>query len=235
MQQRKLISENQKVTEQDFLDFGLFPQKTFDDIGSGLLIPDSAFWGFPVVAEGTNLLVGAGHLISAGRVYFNEDEGGTVFDLLPRLPVTTRRYVTLGVWGQELDSESEPRTFLIDATTRATEARVVPTERIRRAELSLISGVEAPDPIPPALASNVLAVADILLDTTGVVSIVMREDNRAPNLRTLLSMAKAFEAWRIRIQALIDTLAPTSPRSPPASRASRRARSSSPLRRTWRK
>jgi hypothetical protein len=206
MERRKLIDENQKVTQTDFLDFGLFPQQTFDDIGEGLLIPDQAFWGFPTVANGTNLVTGGGSLITGGVIYVNDDSGGTTFDLLPRMPVATRKIVTVGVWGQEIDSDQEPRTFLIDATTRATEARVTSTERLRRAELSLVSGIEGPDPMPPALASNVLAVADVLLDTTGVVSVTMREENRAPNLRSLQIMAKAFDVWRLRISSLIDTL-----------------------------
>ena len=171
MERRVIIDEQQKVTQEDFNRFGEFPKQTFDDIGKGLLIPDQAFWGFPVVANGTNLNVGGGSYITNGQVYVNDDEGGVTFDLLTRLPVATRKVVTLTVWGQEVDADTEPRTFMLDATTRATEARVTSTERLRRAELSLVSGVEGPDPQAPAIPSNTLAVADVLLDVTGVVSI----------------------------------------------------------------
>src|SRR5262245_58479075 len=108
MERRKLIEENQKVTQEDFLDFGRFPQQTFDDLGYGLLIPDAAFWGFATTNSGNNLVVGRGSLISAGQVFVNDDEGGVTFDLLPRMPVATRKVVTVGVWGQEVDADQEP-------------------------------------------------------------------------------------------------------------------------------
>jgi hypothetical protein len=207
MEQVVLIDQYQKVSTEDFNNFGLYPRKTIDDIGKGLLIPDAAFWGFPVVNPSpTSLLVGAGHLIRNGEIYFNEDQGGVELDLLPYLPAATRRVVTVAVWGQTIETSSEPRTFLIDPVTRATEARVVSTESRRRAEISLVAGTVAPDPLPPAMPSDTLAVANVLIDTTGVVSITTLEDNRAPSIRSLNTMAKAFDLWRQQIAALVDTL-----------------------------
>jgi hypothetical protein len=207
MERRKLIEQNQKVTQQDFLDFGLFPQASLDSIGSGLLIPDAAYWGFNVAEQSAVIaLVGPGHLIYQGRVYVNDDEGGVEIDLISRLPVATRKYVVIGVNGNEVESQVEPRTFLIDATTRQTEAVAVPTVMLRRAEISVTSGTEGPDPVPPALPSNVLEVARILLDTDGIVSVEMNTENLAPSLRTLQVESLYNKAWRERISAQIDTL-----------------------------
>jgi hypothetical protein len=110
----------------------------------------------------------------------------------------------------EADAEVDPRAFLIDVDTRATEARLVPTTKLRRAELALVSGIEEPDPVPPAIAENQIAIANILLDTGGIVDdggITMNTDNLAPNLRSLYVLSRAFDVWRQQIGALVDTLA----------------------------
>ena len=79
--------------------------------------------------------VGAGRLMANGMIYFNADEGGVELDLLTSLPVVTRKYIAVIVWGQVIDTQTEPRTFLTDVTTRATVARVVATQNVRHANI----------------------------------------------------------------------------------------------------
>src|SRR5262245_50425436 len=116
MEKRVLIDTWQKVTKDDFLKFGLFPQGSFDTVVGRLLIPDMAFSGFKVAQSGpAEVTVAEGRLFASGKVFFNNQDGGTPIDLLARLPATTERIVAITVWGQELDSKLEPRTFLADA------------------------------------------------------------------------------------------------------------------------
>ena len=151
--------------------------------------------------------VGNGRLYHNGLVFYNDSEGGASLDLLAVLPVVTRRYVGVVVWGQEIETDTEPRTFLTDPVTRATVARVVSTENRRWANISTVIGAEGPDPQWPSVASNTLVVAWILLDSTGIVSIVMVDENRAPNLADLDNRMNEFDAWRTQTASRLDTLA----------------------------
>jgi hypothetical protein len=208
MERKVNIQDWQKVTVEDFNNFGLFPRYSFDHIVSDTIIPGMAFTGFTTVQTAPAVVtVGNGRLYHNGHVFYNDNEGGSSLDLLAVLPVVTRRYVTVVVWGQEVETDTEPRTFLTDPVTRATVARVVSTENRRWANISTVVGPEAPDPQHPAVASNTLAVAWILLDSTGIVSITMAEENRAPNVADLDARLNENDAWRSRTASRIDTLA----------------------------
>lgn len=207
MERKVNIQDWQKVTETDFDNFGVFPRESLDHVVGDLLIPDKAFTGFAAVqSSAAHVTVGSGRLFSGGVVYFNSDQGGTDLDLLASLPAVTRRYIAVVVWGQAIDSDTEPRTFLTDATTRATVARVVSTVNERHANISTVAGVEGPDPQKPAIASNVLVVAWVLLDTAGIVSITVPAENRAPSLRGADARLNENDSWRTRVGTRLDTL-----------------------------
>ena len=208
MERKVNIQDWQKVTVEDFNNFGLFPRASFDHIVVDTLIPGMAYTGFTTVQTAPAVVtVGNGRLYHNGLVFYNDSEGGSSLDLLGVLPVVTRRYVGIVVWGQEIETDTEPRTFLTDPVTRATVARVVSTESRRWANVSTVVGAEGPDPQPPSIASNTLAVAWIMLDSTGIISITMVDENRAPNISDLDARMNEMDAWRTRTASRIDTLA----------------------------
>jgi hypothetical protein len=208
MERKVNIQDWQKVTVEDFNNFGLFPRYSFDHIVGDTLVPSMAFTGFTTVQTAPAVVtVGNGRLYHNGLVFYNDSEGGSSLDLLSVLPVVTRRYVGIVVWGQEIETDTEPRTFLTDPVTRATVARVVSTESRRWANISTVVGAEGPDPQPPTVASNTLAIAWILLDSTGIVSIQMVDENRAPNLVALDDRMNEMDAWRTQTASRLDTLA----------------------------
>jgi hypothetical protein len=207
MLRRVLVDNLQQITVEDFNNFGLFPQQTFDAT-IGDLGPAAAFAGFNVVQSGTaEITVAAGRLYSSdGRVFYNTTEGGEVIDLLPHLPVVTRKYVAIAAWGTEVETETEPRSFLTDAVTRTTVARVTATESRRHANLGAVPGLESPDPPIPAVAANYLAIAYVLLDPTGIISITMVEANRTQSIRLHTARLNEMDAWRARTGTQIDTM-----------------------------
>jgi hypothetical protein len=208
MERKVNIQDWQKVTVEDFNNFGLFPRASFDHIVGDTLIPSMAYTGFTTVQTAPAVVtVGSGRLYHNGLVFYNDSEGGSSLDLLGVLPVVTRRYVGVVAWGQEIETDTEPRTFLTDPVTRATVARVVSTENRRWANISSVVGAEGPDPQRPSVASNTLAVAWILLDSTGIVSIQMVDENRAPNLSNLDARMNEMDSWRLQTASRLDTLA----------------------------
>lgn len=208
MERKVNVQSWQKITLEDFNNFGEFPRLSFDHLVGDTIIPDMAYTGFAVTeSAASEIEVAGGRLFAAGKVYYNDSEGGTTINLASVRPATTQKYVAVVTWGTETDTDTEPRTFLTDATTRATVARAIATESRRWANISTVAGVEAPDPVKPSLAANVLAVAWVLMDASGIVSITMDEDNVAPNLREADTRLNENDDWRTRIGTRIDTLA----------------------------
>ena len=208
MERRLQIQDFQKVSREDFTSLSEFPRESFDDLIGKLLIPDKAYAGFTVAESGVaEVTVGPGRLLYNGAMYLNDTEGGTVLSLLAMLPTATRRWVALAAWGEEVQAETEPRTFLTDVVTRATQARVVSTEIRRWANIATIAGTEGPDPAKPISAENYSIFAYVLLDTAGIVEIEMNELELVPTLREADNRLNENDAWRAKVGNRLDTLA----------------------------
>ena len=208
MERRVVINEWQKFTTEDANNIGEFPRASIDHVVEDMG-PGRAFTGFAVAQSAPAVVtVGAGRFFDLdGKVYFNADAGGVALNMLANLPVATKRMVAITVWGQEILTDTEPRTFITDAQTRATEARATSTEHRRHANVSPVFGVEGPDPQKPAVASNVLVVAWVTLNTTGIELIQAEEANRLRGLDEHNADLIALNEWRIAIGTQIDTLA----------------------------
>lgn len=202
------IWPNQKITSGDQNNLGLFARASLDHVVNDAVDPGKKFTGFPVTQSGPlEITVGAGRFYGNGRVFYRDDAGGVVLQLADYIPLVTKRIVTVAVWGQEVMTAVEPRTFLEDATTRATYAESVATESRRHAEINLVTGLEAVEPQPAALDANVLAVAYVTLSPAGIVSIVAVESNRLSSVAANTTKINGLESWRNLAGARLDTLA----------------------------
>lgn len=207
MEKRVTIDPFQKVTNGDLQNMSLFPEASLDDVVADIGITGQGFSGFPVVQSApAEVTVGNGRFYQAGRVYFNDTSGGQKIDLLGSLPLVTMRFVAIVTWGASVDANVEPRTFLTDPITRASVARAKSTERWRWANLSAVNGVEGPDPIKPAVASNVCVVAWVVLDTLGIVSINMEPTNMVPSVTEADTRLNDVDAWRATAGSILATL-----------------------------
>jgi hypothetical protein len=205
-----IISQDQELTNDDLTNIGKFSQSSLDHVVNDGIESGRKFTGFAALQTGpAQVTVGAGRLYQNGEVYFRDDAGGVVLDLLSILPAVTEKIVTIAVWGQTVDTATEPRTFLVDVDTEQTEARAVATETRRFANVNAVNGVESADPVAAALDSNVIAVAYVRLNTAGVVSITAADDNRLESVRTVSNRTKDLEGWRVRAGASIDVLGTT--------------------------
>jgi hypothetical protein len=205
-----IISQDQELTNSDLTNIGKFAQSSIDHVVNDGIESGRKFTGFAALQTGpAQVTVGSGRLYQNGEVYFRDDDGGVVLDLLSILPAVTEKVVTIAVWGQVVDTATEPRTFLVDVDTEQTEARAVATETRRFANVNAVNGIESADPVAAALDSNVLAVAYVRLSTSGVVSITAADANRLESVRTVSNRTKDLESWRVRAGAAIDVLGTT--------------------------
>jgi hypothetical protein len=162
-----------KLTRDDMTSLEDFVQGSFDTVVGKALIPDMAYDGFLVNETGVGeVLVANGHLFANGKVYVNDNEGGTTISLLQYLPSATKKIVAITVWGSEIDTKTAPRTFLTDPETKATSAREVATQHWRWGNISVVAtAAEGPDPARPAIAAGVCPVAWVTLGERAAPSV----------------------------------------------------------------
>lgn len=207
MERRIIIHSNQQVTDGDLNNIGEFGRASLDHAVHDGIEPGRKFWGFPVTPTGPlEVTVGEGRYYSQGKVFYRNDEGGVVINLADYIPVVTKKIVTVVVWGNQVETAIEPRTFLIDAETGQTEAEAVATESRRFAEINVVPGTENANPQPPPLDMNVLAVAYVTLTPSGIESVEMVESNRLNSVASNHQKIAELQAWRGQAGTRIDTL-----------------------------
>ena len=201
------FEQDQQIAEPDLNNIGKFARASLDHVVRDAVEPGKKFVGFNVAQNGAaQVTVGEGWYYNAGRVYHRGDQGGTDIDLITLLPVTVQKIVSIVVWGQEVDASLEPRTFLVDVDTEQTEARTTATQTRRVANLDTVSGLESADPVPPALSSDVIAIAHVVLSPAGIEEIRPVTANRLPSIADNRNRIGALELFRNRAGAAIDTL-----------------------------
>lgn len=132
------ISPNQKVTEADFNDFGNHPREAFDavvrDFGG---FPAMRYTGLPVEQTGLSTVrVGQGRIYKAdGSGYIFDHAGGETIDLLDHLPAVAKRVATIVAYGSTIDTDLQPRTFLIDPELAPLKAG----KSLRKADVRVMS------------------------------------------------------------------------------------------------
>src|SRR5690606_14829172 len=129
-----------------------------------------------------------------GQVYVSESD--VVFDLLSELPAVNKKWVAIVAWGTEVETDTQPRDFLIDATTGATEPQAVPMQRLRRANIGTIVGVEAAQPAKPMIPSGNVLLGWALLNTTDVESISIENRTKLPQVARNALRLDELEEWR---------------------------------------
>ncbi|WP_321336579.1 hypothetical protein [Breoghania sp.] len=198
------ISDDQQVTADDLNNIGAYAQESLDHVVADGIDESKKFAGFTVTAAGVaSVIVADGRLYNGGAVYKRED-GGVAIDLITLLPAIAQKYVTIIGYGTTRATAVEPRTFLVDVDTEETEAKAVSTETQRYCNLDKISGVEAATPTVPALNSEYLAIAHVLLDPTGIVSITMVAENALDSVSDVAARTKTLETWKSRTGARLD-------------------------------
>jgi hypothetical protein len=150
--------------------------------------------GLAAAASATEITVAPLRFYSDGRGYVSET--AQTLNLFQYLPLVTRKIVAVVVWGEEVDTNVEPRDFLIDLTTGATQPSAVAMQRLRAANINLLPGAESADPQPPVIQTGTLAIAYIYLTPTGIDYIEMQSAPRLPQLADHAQRGQTLEVWK---------------------------------------
>lgn len=205
MESTVIFRDRQELQSADLNNAQDFTRASIDHIVKDAIDGGSAYTGFTASkTAATEVTLSPGRLFASGQVYGRNDT--TVIDVFNSLPLVTKKRVAIVAYGQSVDTDVQPRDFLIDAQLGTTEPQSVAMENNRRAELSAVAGTESPDPAYPPTDANVTVICYLLLDTSGIVSIEQWTATQLPNLRLVSNRVTALEVWRGQISGQVDTL-----------------------------
>lgn len=143
----------------------------------------------------TELNIAAGRLYdgSDGNVYaINTPQIKSVFGMLP---LQDEKWLAISVVGQQLETNLEPRDFLVDLQSREVEPQTVAMQRARVAEIHIAQGLESPTPEKPEPPTGYTLIAQVRLNSSGIQEIVLAEARRLPNLQQVAGRLGTVEGW----------------------------------------
>lgn len=205
MEKRVIFRDRQEVQAADLLNIGQYAADSLDHVVYDAVLPGRGWSDFVVLQSGpTEITVKPGRIYNAGSVYVSEAD--VPFDFLTDLPNTNKKWVAVVGWGAEVEVDTTPRDFLIDSVTGATEPAAVPMQRLRKANVGTVIGVEAPQPAKPVVEGENVIIAWVMIGPTGVESIALQDAARVPNTYVEKLRTDELFAWRSIIGPQIDSL-----------------------------
>lgn len=205
METKLLLHNFQELPAPDLNAMQAYAQASIDAIVKELLFDEGRFTGLAVTTPGPlEIDMAAGRLYRAGKVY--NKPAISNHSLVNYLPAANQRYVLIVVTGEEVETNTQVRKFLIDATTRQTQPRPVPTNVSRQIAIDFVQGAESASPQVPATPANSLGIATVLLTSAGISEIQIIEANKALNLEAAVNQLALLEAAQARNESLFNTL-----------------------------
>ena len=205
MQKQVIYRDRQEFQAVDPNNAQDYIAQTFKDLVADGLSDGMHYAGLGTSQQSaTEILVAAGRLYDEGSVYVLD--ASQVKDLFAHLPLAQKRIVAVAVWGSQIETDVEPRDFLVDLTEGTTEPQAVAMTRLNLLTVDIIPGAESADPQAPS-AGTALAVAYVTLGTTGVESIEMLTANQLPQGLDLSSRLGTVETWKDGAEPRITSIA----------------------------
>jgi hypothetical protein len=140
-----IYRDRQELQSADLNNSQEFARASLDHIVKDAIEAGKAYSGFSASkTSATEVTLSPGRLYAGGAVFARNED--IIVDMFNVLPLVTRKRVAIVTFGQEVETDIQPRDFLIDAQTGTTEPQSVAMENLRRAELSTVAGIEGPIP-----------------------------------------------------------------------------------------
>ncbi|MCA1379387.1 hypothetical protein I6F34_00935 [Bradyrhizobium sp. BRP05] len=183
MENKIIFHANIDDDPTDFTRLQDFAEASLDHVVLDGISDLTKYTGFGVTKSAvTQISVAPGRLYSAGKVYSSAATAWAK-DFITQLPVAGKKIAAVVTWGSESDTDVRPRQFLINAETRQAEPQAVPLVHARVANLNVVIGNEAPDPVAPLVDVGYTIIALVTLTPTGVDTITMVDDNKLPSVQ----------------------------------------------------
>lgn len=205
MEKQVIYRDRQEVQSGDLSNIGAFAGEALDRLVSEGLTDEKRFSGFAVAKTGTtSVTIAPGTYWTGGERYIRETS--TEIDFLSQLPLATLKIAAIIVTGGTIETDVQPRDFLIDVETGATEPDSVAMQSLRYASFQTAFGVENATPARPTVSSDVIVVAWVTLSTSGVETVEMATENEFMSLKKLANRATELEIWQAQAGDQLTTL-----------------------------
>ncbi len=206
MEKQVQFRDRQELQAGDLNNVGTYAGDSLQHLTQDAVTAGLAYTGGTVAAAGaTEITVAPLRFYNDGKAYVSET--AQTLNLFQYLPLVAGKVVAVVVWGQETDTLVEPRDFLIDLTTGATQPQAVAMQRLRAAQVNLLPGAESADPQPPVIQSNTLATAYVYLTPTGIDRIAMQAESELPQLGDHKQRMEVIEEWKALAEPRISSIA----------------------------
>lgn len=199
MFKRVIVEEGQGVSEVDFERLGSYPQTGFEHLGRDLLTAGLVYAGFTATTSDTvSVQLAPGRIYENGKMFASE----TVQErsVASYVPITAGQSVICLIvgQGQEVSDDLENRYYERpidvqnpDAGTQQTVDDAYRTKN-RKAVLTVYPGIEGARPVAPIAPIGSVAIAEVLITTSGIQSVTMRADTAAVRLDQQAAMIAAL-------------------------------------------
>lgn len=207
MKNTVIFRDNQELDSDDLSNVETYAQSSFATLVHDTISTAPAYAGLVVTkTAATQVTLTAGRFYdSTGQVW--EQPASQTIDFFSLLPLVTQKWVALVVNGSVVQTNVEPRDFLINATTGQTQPQSVAMEQSWTAVVNTVAGVESPQPSFPPTPSTVTVIAYVLLTTTGVSQISQYTPTQVPNLQAVEGQVEALQVFQTQTGAQITSLA----------------------------
>lgn len=195
---RVQVEVAQGVTPVDFDRIGQFPQTALGDATRDMLYASLCYAGLQVTPSGgVNVQVALGRVYSGGDQYHLESvqERSIAEAGVPTIAGSSVIHLVVAQ-GQEVDDNLENRYYERDIDPNNPNAGAQQTVddayRVKRRKVvvTIIPGQPGVRPVAPVAPIGSVAVAEILVTTSGIQSVTMREDTRATRLDAIVAQQK---------------------------------------------
>lgn len=214
MEQQVIFRDYQKVQTDDLNNIEVYTRQSFDDLVGDAVTASLRYAGFNTVKSNTAEIT-----VSPGRFYganSNNQIGAvftlptqTILSLVQYLCVSqvTQKYLTLVAYGSDDQVNTQNRDYLTNTQTLQTQPQAVAMTDSRDAVLAILAGAEASTPVAPAINVGQVAVANILVNYAGVVSVTMLTAGQVTSTENLNERLSVVETFDTQVGPRFDSLA----------------------------
>lgn len=205
MEKQVIFRDRQELQDGDLSNIGAFATESVDRVVREGMTDEKKFSGLTVTKNAaTSVSIAPGTYWTNGQRFIRE-ESHTI-DFIGQLPLVTKKIAAIIVIGQTIETDIQPRDFLTNVDTGATQPDSVAMLSLRYAEFQTAYGTENASPQKPTVSSDALVIAWVTLDTSGVASVEKAVENEFMSIKRLGQRATELETWRGQAGEQITTL-----------------------------